>query len=196
MLVSRVAREDDFVGVDIVFRGGGDVPGLRDTGAQSAKHHQAGDPETTSACELASKKKGAPERDRGIDQAKEHRRTNQSEPWHEQNGEQEGCTQRAEIIKRQNVRDDVAKMIAILHNAHQQWDFQADQNAHYDNKGVKNEFEALREGKRQHQKRRRKAANHAEEQLNPHEAVYESAMDVAGECAANSHGEEVSADDR
>src|SRR6266568_1033473 len=196
MLVTRIAGEDDFIGVNIVLCGGRDVPGFRDAGAQSAEHHQAGDAQTTSPRELAGENKSAPKGDGGINQAKEHRRTNQPETRHEQNGKQEGRAKRTEIVESQNVRDDIPKMITILYNAHQQRDFQPHQSAHYDDQGIEDQFEALREREREHQQRRREAANHAEKQLNPHKAVHESAMDIARERAADSHGEQVSADDR
>src|SRR2546429_686881 len=67
--------------------------------------------------------------------------------------------------------------------------------SHNDDQRVQNQFESLREGKRKHQQRRGKAADHAKQKLDPHEAIREAAVYVAGERAADAHGEQVRADD-
>src|SRR5690242_2792893 len=151
MLVSGISRKNNLIGVNIVFRGCGDVAGFRDAGAQSAQHHQASDAQAVRTRELAGKKKSAPDRDGSINQAKEHGRTNQPQTRHEQNGKQERGAERAEIVKSQNVSDNVAKVVAILNDAHQQRDFQPHEDTHYYDQGIENEFEALGERKCQHQ---------------------------------------------
>src|SRR6266568_4229139 len=93
------------------------------------------------------------------------------------------------------MRDDVAKLVTIADDAHEQRNLQPDQNAHHDDEGVQNQFEALREGEREHQDGGRKAADDAEEKLDPNEAMNEATVDVAGKRAADTHGEEIRADD-
>ena len=61
------------------------------------------------------------------------------------------------------MRDDVAKLIAVAHDAHEQRNFQTDEHAHDDDERVENQFEALRESERHHQESRRKTADHAEQ---------------------------------
>ncbi len=93
------------------------------------------------------------------------------------------------------MRNDVAKLIAVADHAHQQRNLQPDQNAHHQDQRVQNQFETLGEGKRKHQQGGGKAADDAEEKLDPHEAVCETAVDVARERAADAHREQVRADD-
>ncbi len=83
------------------------------------------------------------------------------------------------------MRDDVPELVAVADDAHQQRNLQPDQNPHHKDHSVKNQFESLREGKREHQKRGGKAADDTEEKLNPYEAIREAAIDVAGEGAAD-----------
>ena len=123
-------------------------------------------------------------------------RANQAQTRHEQDGKHERGTKRAEVVKRQNMGDDVAEVIAILDNTHQQGNLKSYENAHDRNKGIEDQFKTLGEGESYHQQRRRKAANHAEEQLNPDEAVNKPATDVPGERAADSHSEQICPDDR
>src|SRR6266581_4311273 len=156
MLVMGVASEDDLVGVDVVFGGGGDLFGPGHPRSQSAEHHKTRDAQSARLGKLICKKESTPQRDAGVNQAEQHRGA-----------------------------DD----------AHEQGNLQPDQNAHHDDQRVENQFEALREGKRKHQEGGRKAADDAEEKLDPHEAVNESTVDVAGERAADAHGEEIRADD-
>src|SRR5712691_1337462 len=195
MLVMGVASEDDLVGVDVVFSGGGDLLGLGHPRSQSAEHHKTRDAQSARLGKLICKKESTPQRDAGVNQAEQHRGADEAEAWHEQDREQERSTKRAEIIEGENVGDDVAEQITIADDAHEQGNLQPDQNAHHDDQRVENQFEALREGKRKHQEGGRKAADDAEEKLDPHEAMNEAMVDVAGERAADTHGEEIRADD-
>src|SRR5579859_334839 len=160
MLVVSISRKDDFVGVNIVFGGRSDVTSFSDAGAQAAEHNQAGETQTAGSRELIGEKERAPQRDSGINQAKQHSRANQPEPRHEQNRKQERSAKRAEVVKSQDMRDDVAKMIAILNNAHQQWDFESYENAHHYDQRVKNQLETLGKRERQHQQRGGKSTDH------------------------------------
>src|SRR6266568_3996624 len=195
MLVMGVASEDDLVGVDVVFGGGGDLFGPGHPRSQSAEHHKTRDAQSARLGKLICKKESTPQRDAGVDQAKQHRGAHEAEAWHEQDREQERSTERPEIIEGENVGDDVAELITIADDAHEQGNLQPDQNAHHDDEGVQNQFEALREGEREHQDGGRKAADDAEEKLDPNEAMNEATVDVAGKRAADTHSEEIRADD-
>ncbi len=93
------------------------------------------------------------------------------------------------------MRDDVAELIAIADDAHEQRNLKPDQNAHHNDHRVQNQFETLGKGKRKHQQRGGKAADDAEKKLNPYEAIREATVNVAGESAANAHREKIRADD-
>ena len=60
MLVARVASKDDFVGVDVVFGRGGDVPGLRHADAKSAHDDETRNAQTARGGKLIREKKSAP----------------------------------------------------------------------------------------------------------------------------------------
>ena len=195
MLVARVAGEDDFVGVDVVFGGGGDASGFGHADSEADRDDDAGDAQSCACRKLRGKQIRGPERDAGVDETEEHRGADQAETRHEENRKKQRCTERAEIIEGQNVGDDVAELVAVVHDAHEQRNFQADENAHHDDEGVENQLEALREGEGQHQERGRKSADYAEQKLDPDEAIDEAAIQIARESAADAHREEVGADD-
>src|SRR5215470_3253418 len=106
VLVASVAREDDLVRVNVVFGGGGDVPGFGNAGPQSTKDRYASDAQAASARELAREKKRAPERDSSINQTKKHGGADEAEARHKQNWEQKRSSQRAKIIEGEDVGDD------------------------------------------------------------------------------------------
>src|SRR5205823_4973806 len=66
-----------------------------------------------------------------------------------------------------------------------------DQNAHHNDERVQNQFESLREGKREHQQRGGKSTDNAKEELDPHEAIHKAAIDKTREGAADAHCEQV-----
>src|SRR5260370_47121 len=69
MLITGVAGKDNFVGVDIVFGGGGDPLRLRDSRAQCAQDNKTSNAQTARGGKLIRKKESAPKRDAGVDQA-------------------------------------------------------------------------------------------------------------------------------
>ena len=114
---------------------------------------------------------------------------------HEQNRKQQRGSQRAQVVERQHVRDDVAEVVALAHHAHQQRNLEPDQHADDHHERVHQQLESLRVGEGQEKQRRRESADHAQHQLDPHEAVGQPAMDVARERAANPHRKQIAADD-
>src|SRR5208282_6693524 len=138
MLVARVASEDDVVGVDVVLGGGSDAAGIRHADSEAANDDNAGYPQNARAGELGGEQIGGPEGDAGVDETKKHGRADEAETRHEENGKEQGSAERAEIIKSEDVRDHVAEFIAIPDDAHEQRDFQADENAHNNDERVEN----------------------------------------------------------
>src|SRR6266481_1670809 len=195
MLIMGVAGKNDLVGVDVVFGRGGDLFRFGKSRAQCAQDGETGNAQVARGGKLVGEKKSAPERDASVDQAEQHRGAHQTEARHQQNRKQERGSQRAKVIEGEHVRDDVAKLIAVADDAHQQRNLQPHQNTHHNDQRVQNQFESLREGKRKHQQRRGKAADDAEKKLDPHEAIREAAIDVAGKSAADALGEKIRADD-
>src|SRR5271163_2957292 len=119
MLVARIAGKDNFVGVDVVFRGGGDVFGFRDAHTEAAENEQASRAQAANAGKLLGEEKRAPQRDAGVNQPKQHRRTHETEARYEKNGKKKGCAESAEIVKCKHVRDDVTELVAVADDAHE-----------------------------------------------------------------------------
>src|SRR5215470_5268755 len=128
MLVTGVAREDDFVGINVVFGGGGDMPGFGNASAQSTKNCNASNTQAASARELTGEKERTPKRDARVDQAKKHGRANEAQARHKQDREQKRSSERAEIIEGKDVSDDITEAVTVLDDSHQQRDFQTDEN--------------------------------------------------------------------
>src|ERR1700689_4324972 len=79
MLVARVTGKDDFVGVDVVFGGGGDFFGLGDADTEADQYEHARAADDSRGGELVREDVGGPERDGDIDEAEEHRGTDEAE---------------------------------------------------------------------------------------------------------------------
>src|SRR5206468_4089556 len=146
------------------------------------------------ARELIGEQVRAPERDRGVDQAKQHRGAHQTKTRNQQNWKEQRRSKGAEIIEGEDVRDDVAELVAVLDDAHEQRNFQTDKDTHHHDQRVQDQFESLGKGKRKHQQRRRKSADNAKEKFDPDEAISKAAIDVTGERAANAHREQIRTD--
>ena len=142
-LVARVAREDDFVGVEVVFGGGGDSLGAcrrRATATSTATRREARawrriDRANRKVVQSATATLMSPKSMRGADQA---------EARDEHDREEQGCAERAEIVEGEDVGDEVAEIVAVFQDAHQQRDFETDEDADHDDQRVEDEAEALR----------------------------------------------------
>src|SRR5271170_2312156 len=99
MLVACVAGENDVVGVDVVFGGGGDAAGVGHTDSEAANDDDAGNAQNRCTGELVGKQIRGPERDAGVDEAEKHGGSDQAETRHEENGKKQGSAERTEIIK-------------------------------------------------------------------------------------------------
>ena len=86
VLVTRVASEDDLVGINIVFGRHGDAFGLGETNAQA---HSTTTQRIRSgrAGELVGEQERAPQRHPGVDNAEQHRRPHQAEIRNQKNWE-------------------------------------------------------------------------------------------------------------
>src|SRR6266436_5254440 len=89
MLIMRVAGKNDLIGVDIVFRGCGDLFCFGHSRAQGAQDHQTGNPQTARGGKLIDEKESTPERHARIDQAEQHRGAHQPEARHQQDRKQQ-----------------------------------------------------------------------------------------------------------
>src|SRR5580693_4611635 len=79
MLVARVAGEDDFVGVDVVFSGGGDFFGFGDADAEADQDEDAHTADDSRGGELVGEDVGGPQSDGDVDEAEEHRGADKAE---------------------------------------------------------------------------------------------------------------------
>src|SRR5579859_7473329 len=195
VLVARIAGKNDVVGVDVVFGSHGNAARISNSDGQPHDDERAGHAKRALAGELVGEQIRAPERDAGVDQAKEHGGADEAKPRNKKNRKKQRRAERAEVIERKNMRDDVAEFVAVAHDAHEQRNLETDEHAHHYDQRVENQLEALRERKGKHQQRGRTPASHAEPQFSPREPLNELAIEIAREGAADAHGEEVGADD-
>src|SRR5580704_12843345 len=126
VLITGVSRENNFVGIDVVFRGGRDFLRLGHADSEPTEDDNTGDAQSLSGRKLLGEQERAPERDRGIDESEQQRGTYQAEARNEQDRKQERCSQRSQIVEGQYVGDYVAELVAFFHDAHEQRNFQAD----------------------------------------------------------------------
>src|SRR4029077_14690323 len=184
VLITSVPGEDDLVGVDVVFGCGGDALRFCQTHYESAKNYYAKRAQRSHRGDLAGEQKSAPQGYENVDHSEQHRRANQSEIGHQQDGEQKGCAESAEIVEGEHVRYNIPKVVAAAHQPHQKRNLKAHEDSNNDHQRVHQKLETLRVGEGQEQQGRGTAANHSKQQLDPHETVGESTIDVARERAA------------
>ena len=103
--------------------------------------------------------------------------------------------QRAQIIERQDVRDQVAELEAPFENPHQQRNLQAHQDAHGDHQEIQRELEAVRIGEGQKQRRGRESADHAHHQLDRDEPRHQRSAQISRRRASEAHREQIRPDD-
>src|ERR1700687_2616212 len=196
VLIAGIAREDDLIRVDVVFRRNRDAFGLRQTDSQSAQDDEAKESQGTHRGKLVCEQESAPQRDRNIDDPEQHGGTHKAEVRDQKNRKEKRRPQRTEIIEGQDMCYNVAKVITVANNAHQQRDFQTNENSDYDHEGVHQKLKSLGVGERQKQQGGRKTSNHTQQQFDPHKTVGETGIDVTRKSAADPHREQVTANDR
>src|SRR6185312_729042 len=98
---------------------------------------------------------------------------------HQQDGEEQGCTESAEVIERQDVRHDVAEVVPATDDPHQQGNFKADKNPDDYDQRVHQELKSLCIGKCKEQESRGGSADYTKQQLNPHRPVGQSAVNIS-----------------
>src|SRR6202011_4522491 len=152
-------------------------------------------PEQVNSRKLVAKKPGGPQRNRRVEDAEDQSRSDQTQPWNQQQREQQRGAQSAKVIEGEDVRDQLAELKPVLENAHEQRNFQAHQNTYRDYHQVEDEPEGLGIGERQEQHRRGESSHQSNHQLDADEARDQAAIEKAREPAPDPHGEEIAADD-
>jgi hypothetical protein len=132
----------------------------------------------------------------GVDEPEKERRAHQTQVRDQDQGEQQRRAQRAQVVERQDVRDDVLEVEPIAQDAHQQRDLEPDQDADDQHHAVKHDAEAVCETEGQKEDRRREAADQPHHQLDQHEAGGHAAHDKARQARTDAHREQIRADDR
>src|ERR1700755_2354698 len=112
MLVARVASKNNFIGVNIVFGGSGDFFRLGEANPERDEHQHAECAENAGGSQLIRKNVSAPKRDADVDKPEEHGRADEAEPRDKKNRKNQRGGESAEIIEREHMRDDVAKIVA------------------------------------------------------------------------------------
>src|SRR5215467_13582787 len=93
------------------------------------------------------------------------------------------------------MRDQLAELVAVLQNPHEERNFKAYQRSHRDYHQVQGQTKTLSVGERKEEHRGREAAYQPDHQLDRDEARHEAAAEESGEEAADSHREQIRAND-
>ncbi len=87
------------------------------------------------------------------------------------------------------MRNQLAKLEALLEDAHEERDLQADQRAHQNYHDVQNQAECFGVGEREKQHRGRESADQPNHQLDRDEAGYQAASQESRKITADAHRE-------
>ena len=86
VLVARIAGEDDFVGVDVIFGEGGNAFGFQQAAEQNREHDRRHAAQQAAGSQLGSEQIGAPQRHARVDDAEQHGGAHQAQVRHQDDG--------------------------------------------------------------------------------------------------------------
>ena len=195
-LVGRRSAEDDAVLVELVFGHAGDLLGPRQRGQQDAQHHHAGRQVRLQAPQLVPKQPHRPQRHGRIHHAKQQPRADEPQVRHQEQRKRHRHRQRAQVVKREHLRDQVLERHVALQDAHHQGDLQPHQRAHHQHHAVQQKPESagrVRIG--QEQRGWQGSANQRHQQFDAQEVRGQLPLEVPRQPRAHAHGKQVGADD-
>ncbi len=188
-------RVDDLVGIELVLGevrealGEGEAAGERGENDGASQGHRAGCPQPP------PEEPDRPQRDQRVHEAEEKCRPDEAEPGrqHERKGDRDG--QRADVVEREHLGDDVLQSEPLPEDSHDERDLEADEDPHEDHDRVEHHAEArARVGEGQEHDGRGEAAQYGDHQLDVDETRDEAGDDVARQVGTRAHGGEVHAD--
>jgi hypothetical protein len=94
------------------------------------------------------------------------------------------------------VCNNIAKVITVANNRHQQRNLQTYKNSDHDHQRVHQQLKSLGVREGQKAQGRREPADHSQQQFDPRKAICKAAIDVARKGAADPHGKQVTTNDR
>ena len=156
------------------------------------------------APQVSAKNKQRPHRHRGVQQTEEQPRAHQPQVRHKQQRECHRHHQRAQVVEGQHLRDQLAQGPArckvVFQNAHHEGDFQTHQHAYQAHQPVQQQPKRQRRMRRQsavgdEQHSRHQAAHQADQQFDFQELRDQLALDMAAGPRAQTHREQIGADD-
>src|SRR3954452_3774351 len=122
-LIRGVAAEYRLVGVEAGIGGRGDAFGKHRGPPEESDHDKAPGAESACASNLLLKQPRGPERHGRIEYSENQGGSNQTESGDQQNRKQQRRTQCTEVVEREDMRNQLAKLKTLLEYAHQQRDF-------------------------------------------------------------------------
>ena len=194
-LVGRRARQDDGVLVEPPLRPGRQV--VREHRAQRQHRerppglHREPRPPVAPAEVVAG-----PHRDEHVEPAEHERRPHQADLRHQPQREQQRRRQRAQVVERQDARDEVVQRELVLQDADEERNLQADEHPGGGDPAVQHDPKGVDLGEREEEHRRGEAADDAHQDLDLDEPDQQVAADVARQVRPDAHREQVDADDR
>jgi hypothetical protein len=194
-LVGGLVGEDDGGVVELVLGEALDAVADGEQAGEEDGDDGAGGEGGAGTGELAAEGAGAGEGDGGVEEAEQQAGADQAEVGQEGQGEQQGGEQRADVVEGEDAGDQVLELLAVLEDAHEQGDLEADHGADEDEDREQERADGAEVGVAEEQAGGREPADDGDDQLDGDEAVVEVALDRLAEPRAEAHRAEVDADD-
>ena len=113
----------------LLFGGVGDPARRHHTDAEQNQNNHRRRSKRSRRRQNVGEEIGGPERDAGVHQTEQQRRPDEPEMRNEEDRKGERRGERAEVVERQHVRDDVLEIEPVAQNPHQQRHLESDEHA-------------------------------------------------------------------
>ncbi len=148
------------------------------------------------APQLPAKQPHGPQRHQRIHQAKQQPRANEAQLRHQQQRKRQRHGQRAQVVEREHLRDQVFQGHVALQDAHDQRNLQAHQRSHHQHHPVQQKPERPRRIRiGQKQRGRQQPADQRHQQFDAQKVRGQLPLEIARQPRAHAHGKQVGADD-
>jgi hypothetical protein len=131
-----------------------------------------------------------------VEDAEQETGADQPDVRHQQQREQDGGDQRADVVHGQHARHQLAQFELPLQQPQQDGYLEPDQHAHQSDDSIQRHAELRHMRKQQEQDGGRRTTHHADHDLDAHEVVEQPLAHIARQPRPDAHGEQVSTDDR
>jgi len=188
---------NDLVRIEMRF---GQARQLSGSGKTSGEHPEDGpalQQQAASGRQLFAEQMYRPQRDRHIQQAEQQAGAHHAKIRRQDQREENGDSQCAEIVEREHLRHQILEGQFALQDAHDERDLQADQHANPEHHQIEHQLEWRRQPDKNHEQADcRKATEQTNHQFDLDKTTNQVARDVFRQPRPGAHREQVGADHR